>query len=155
MKSLLPSECSSRFDMKKQHTHVSWKICFFSKFFFFPEAWCFSSGERSPGAWLVVFVLLCVDSITSCVPAGSPCIQLSDQRRRAAGAHTSVHSKQTHSTGRACGAFYLIPACALIRRFSELTVTFTGVSSDFRQELISLKQNTVEEKWEMGFESLK
>lgn len=57
------------------------------------------SSEYSQGAVLILFVLLCMDSITSCVAAVSLCIQLTDQRRQTASAYTPVHSKNKHSRG--------------------------------------------------------
>lgn len=47
------------------------------------------------GAVWLLFVLLCVDPITSCIPAVSPCIQLTDQRRQTVSAYTPVHSKES------------------------------------------------------------
>lgn len=65
----------------------------------FPASVMLLSREYSQGAVLILFVLLCMDSITSCIPAVSLCIQLTDQRRQPASAYTPVHSKDKHSRG--------------------------------------------------------
>lgn len=51
-------------------------------------------GKHSQGAVLMVFVLLCMDLITSCIPAVSVWIQQADRRRQTAGAYNPATLKE-------------------------------------------------------------
>lgn len=56
---------------------------------------CLSEGY-SPGAVMMLFVLLCMESIASCAPAVSLCIQSNDQKRQTASVYSPVHSKHSN-----------------------------------------------------------
>ncbi len=101
----------------------------------FQASYCWAA-KYSQGAVPILFVLLCMDSITSCVAAASLCIQLTDQRRLPVH-NTPVHSKNKH--GRDWAMSYVKPfiwctACGLIRVTSLQTVTWNSFSFMFHKQ---------------------
>lgn len=95
----------NQFQYERLHKSFQEEVLWVSSF---PSSLMCLSRGYSPGAAMMLFVLLCMESIAFCASSVSLCIELTDQRRQATGAYSPVHSKETHSKVAQRKAFYLM-----------------------------------------------